>query len=87
MPSNVLKYAVLLIALIAPIATCPAAEGIGGFTGTATPEVITPPTTAAPQTPAYPSPQMGPTYGAFIGQHGPRGSRHMRGARGRSGHR
>jgi Chromate transporter len=86
MTSNVLKYPVLLIALIAPAATCPAAEGIGSFTGTSTPEVITPPTTAAPQTPAYPSPQTGPTYGAFIGQHGLRGARHMRGAAGRSSH-
>jgi hypothetical protein len=43
-------------------ATLSAADGIGGFTGTTTPQVIVPQTTPAPQTPAYPSPPIGPVF-------------------------
>ena len=39
------------------------AEGIGDFTGTSTPQIVTPSVTAAPQTPAYPPAPIGPVVG------------------------
>jgi hypothetical protein len=61
MTCNIIKCSVVSIALLAPIAVYAADNGIGGFTGTSTPQVVTPPTTAAPQTPANPSPPIGTT--------------------------
>jgi len=66
MTSRVLKCGALLIALGAPV-TAYAANGIGSVTGTSTPEVITPPTTAAPRTPASPSPPIGTTSPGIAG--------------------
>jgi hypothetical protein len=62
MIENALKRAALLIAFSVSGATLSAADGIGGFTGTTTPQVIVPQTTPAPQTPAYPSPPIGPVF-------------------------
>jgi hypothetical protein len=60
MTNNVLKICALTMALLAPGAAC-AAKGIGSVTGTTTPEVVTPQTSAPPQTPAQPSPPIGTT--------------------------
>jgi hypothetical protein len=62
MVENALKRAALLVAFTAWGVSLSAADGIGGFTGTTTPEVIVPQTTPAPQTPAYPSPTIGPVF-------------------------
>ena len=51
-----LRCGALLIGLLASTA---ALAAIGDFTGTSTPTVVTPPTTPAPQTPAYPPPPIG----------------------------
>ena len=58
----VFKRAALLIAFTASGVTLAGADGIGSYTGTSTPQVIVPQTTPAPQTPAYPSPPIGPNY-------------------------
>jgi hypothetical protein len=60
MTNKVLRYSVLLVVLVAPI-TAYAASGIGAVTGTSTPQVVTPPTNAAPQTPANQSAPIGTT--------------------------
>jgi hypothetical protein len=62
MIENALKRAALLIVFTASGVSLSAADGIGGFTGTTTPEVIVPQTTLAPQTPAYPPPPIGPDF-------------------------
>jgi hypothetical protein len=62
MIENAFKRVAFLIAFTASGANLSAADGIGGFTGTSTPQVITPQMTPAPQTPAYPSPVIGPTF-------------------------
>ena len=49
--------AALLIGLSG--STAAYAGTIGDFTGTSTPTVVTPQTTPAPQTPAYPGPRVG----------------------------
>jgi hypothetical protein len=67
MTNNTFKYAALIIAWMAPISTC-SADGIGSFTGTSTPQVITPHTTEAPQTPAYPEPPIGTNSAIFVGR-------------------
>jgi hypothetical protein len=51
-----LRCGALLVGLLASTA---ALAAIGDFTGTSTPTVIIPPSTPAPQTPAYPSPPIG----------------------------
>jgi hypothetical protein len=61
MTSNIIKWGVVSIPLLAPMAAYAADNGIGDVTGTSTPQVVTPPTTAAPQTPANPSPPIGTT--------------------------
>jgi hypothetical protein len=61
------KFAALLIAFTGQGAACADAAGIGDYTGTSTPQVIVPYMTAAPLTPAYSSPQIGPS---FIGPPG-----------------
>jgi hypothetical protein len=53
---------VLLLGLTGSTA---AYAAIGDFTGTSSPTVITPPTTPAPQTPAYPAPPIGSDQGFF----------------------
>jgi hypothetical protein len=58
--SKVSVRSLVLIALLASVSNV-AAEGIGSVTGTSTPQVVTPRTTAAPQTPAQPSPPIGTT--------------------------
>ncbi|WP_158817600.1 hypothetical protein [Methylocapsa sp. S129] len=67
MTNNVRRRCALLIAFMASMATGAAASGIGDITGTSTPEVVTPSTTPAPQTPAYPSPPVGSGAPAFPG--------------------
>jgi hypothetical protein len=62
MKDNWLRCGVLLAALMSPAASH-AANGIGGFTGTSTPEVVTPQMSAPPQTPAYPQPPIGTNQG------------------------
>ncbi len=62
MIDNALKRTALLIAFTASGVTLADADGIGAHTGTSTPQVIVPQTTPAPQTPAYPPPQIGPVY-------------------------
>ena len=62
--TKALKYSAFLFAFIAP-SVC-FANGIGDYTGTSTPEVVTPGVTAAPpQTPAYPPPPIGPAFGGL----------------------
>jgi hypothetical protein len=68
MASDIIKAGVISIALLAPIMAYAADNGIGGITGTSTPQVVTPPTTAAPQTPANPSPPIGTTSPGIGGQ-------------------
>jgi hypothetical protein len=59
--SKALKCAAFLLAFIAPGASF--ASGIGDFTGTSTPQVVTPGAMAAPpQTPAYAPPPIGPVF-------------------------
>jgi hypothetical protein len=59
MTGKILKCGVLLITLMAPVASY--ADGIGSVTGTSTPQVVTPTTSAPPQTPAYPQQPPGTT--------------------------
>jgi hypothetical protein len=66
MTGKIIKCGAVLIALAAPIAAH-AANGIGSVTGTSTPQVVTPPTTAAPQTPATSSPPIGTTSPGIAG--------------------
>jgi hypothetical protein len=65
MKSIWLKSGLAAVALLAPIAG-QAANGIGSVTGTSTPEVVTPQTSPAPQTPAYPQPPIGTEQGLII---------------------
>jgi hypothetical protein len=62
--SKALKYSAFLFAFIAP-GVC-FADGIGDHTGTSTPQVVTPGVIAAPQTPAYPPPPIGPIGGPAV---------------------
>jgi hypothetical protein len=64
MTSKAFKYSAVLIAAMTLGAARGAADGIGSFTGTSTPQVITPQMTPAPQTPAYPPPPIGPVFAA-----------------------
>jgi hypothetical protein len=66
MTSSFLKCGALLAALIAPVATCSAANGIGSFTGTSNPEVIVPPLIGPPQTPSYLVPPIYAPDPAFV---------------------
>ncbi len=61
MTSNLFKCGALLVAFIAPNTACLAANGIGGFTGTSNPEVVTPPLIGPTPTPSYLSPPIIPT--------------------------
>jgi hypothetical protein len=62
--SKALRYSAFLFVLIAP-GVC-FADGIGDYTGTSTPQVITPGVVAAPQTPAYPPPPIGSDIGPAV---------------------
>jgi hypothetical protein len=69
MKSNVFGFCALLVALIAPAATCSAASsGIGGVTGTSSPQVVTPQLTGPAPTPSYLAPPIlppTPNYGVW----------------------
>jgi hypothetical protein len=62
--SKALRYSAFLFVLIAPCVCF--ADGIGDYTGTSTPQVITPGVIAAPQTPAYPPPPIGSDIGPAV---------------------
>jgi hypothetical protein len=62
--SKALRYSAFLFVLIAP-GVC-FADGIGDYTGTSTPQVITPGVIAAPQTPDYPPPPIGSDIGPAV---------------------
>jgi hypothetical protein len=59
-----LKYAVLSIVAVACGVASGQAAGIGDFTGTPTPEVVTPNSSPGPalQAPTYAQPQIGPAF-------------------------
>jgi hypothetical protein len=57
---NSLKCGVLLLAFVGPVATCSAANGIGSFTGTSSPEVATPPLIGPTPRPSYLAPPVLP---------------------------
>jgi|SRR5471030_393217 hypothetical protein len=66
MKTGVFRSGIMVLAFLAPVAGN-AANGIGGVTGTSTPQVVTPSTSPAPQTPANPSPAVGATAPAIAG--------------------
>ena len=59
MAGGMLKIGAVLIVLATPF---DAFAAIGDLTGTSSPTIIVPQTTPAPQTPAYPSPPIGPVF-------------------------